>query len=97
MTLARFFRLIEYVLYILEGAVFLYALLSWFRPNFNFYRWLENIVSPILVPFRYLNDLLFGRAHLPVDLTCVLAILGLQLVNSLWWRLYLLLRTLRGR
>lgn len=97
MTLYRFFRLGQSILYIMECTVFVYAILSWFRPSYNLYRWLENIVTPIIAPFKYLHDLLLSRFELPFDFSCWLTILGLQLINSLWWRLYLILRTIKGR
>lgn len=94
MTLFRFFRFVRTLLYILEGSVLLYAITSWF-PRSALYQWLDRFLSPIMKPFRFLNDLLLGRFNLPIDFSCVLAILCIQLANTFWWRLYLILRTFR--
>lgn len=97
MTLFRFFRLVQSLLYILECSIFAYAILSWFSPRFSLYMWLDTLLTPILRPFRRLNDWLLRQFRLPLDFSCWFAILALQLANSVWWRLYLILRTLRGR
>lgn len=97
MTLYRFFRLLQTLLYVLEGTVFVYAVMSWIRAPYGFFKWLENIVTPILAPFKALNDLLLGRFNLPIDFSCLIAIFAFQIANSMLWRLYLILRTIRGR
>ncbi len=80
-------RGVYYFLYILEIAVFVYALMSWFvKPYNRFYVFLRNLVSPILAPFRPLSRKLMERGFM-LDLSVLFAILALRLLQSLLPRL----------
>lgn len=64
-------------------ALLLYALMSWFvRPDNAFYRLLARVCQPMIAPFRPLAARLLGRG-IPFDVSYLLALLALQLLQSL--------------
>lgn len=92
LTLYRVFQAGSYFLQIIDTAVLVYVVLSWFHPSFKLFYWLENFVSPFVRPFRRLSMWITSRTGIPLDFSCWFAVLGLQVINALWWRLYSLLR-----
>lgn len=92
MTLFRVFKAASIFLRIISSAIFIYTVLSWFRPRNNLYLWLESFVRPFVAPFRRLNLWLASRIRLPLDFSCWFAIIGISIVEQLLWRLYALLR-----
>lgn len=85
----------SYFLRIISTAIFIYAILSWFRPSFRAYDWLTSFVSPFLQPFRRLSYWLMNKTRIPLDFTCWFAIIGVEIVEFFWMRLYYLLRLIR--
>jgi len=83
-----FLRVIEY-------AILAYCVLSWFRPSFGFYYWLQGFIRPFIAPFRRLSVWLMRRTRMPLDFSCWFALIGLSIINRLWWRLYVLLAMIR--
>ena len=80
---------------LVTGAILIYCVLSWFRPTFRAYYWLGRFIEPFITPFRRLSLKLMRYFRAPIDFTCLFAVLGYQIIERLWWRLYLLLR-MRG-
>ena len=95
MTLYRVFQAGSYFLHIVQIAIAVYAVMSWFMRDTTLFRWLEAFISPFIAPFRRLGMWVSDRFHLPFDLTCVFAVLGIEIVENLWMLLYRLLRLLR--
>lgn len=94
LTLRSVFVAGAYFLHIVQTAIFIYVVLSWFRPRFKAFFYLENFVAPFVRPFRRLSVWITARTRIPLDFSCYFAIIGLQIVSSLWWRFYYLLRAL---
>jgi len=94
MTLYKVFQAGSIFLQILDSAILLYCVLSWFRPNFSFYYWLQSFIRPFVTPFRRLSVWLMSRTRMPLDFSCWFAIIGLSIIERLWWRLYILLRSI---
>ena len=92
LTLYRVFQAGSYVLQIVDTAILVYVVLSWFRPSFRFFYWLSNFVAPFIRPFRRLSEWIMVRTRIPLDFSCWFAVIGLQIINAVWWRLYYLLR-----
>ena len=92
LTLYRVFQAGSYFLQIVDTAILVYVVLSWFRPSFRFFYWLSNFVAPFIRPFRRLSEWIMLRTRIPLDFSCWFAIIGLQIINAVWWRLYYLLR-----
>ena len=92
LTLYRVFQAGSYFLQIVDTAILVYVVLSWFRPSFRFFYWLSNFVAPFIRPFRRLSEWIMVRTRIPLDFSCWFAIIGLQIINAVWWRLYYLLR-----
>ena len=92
LTLYRVFQAGSYFLNIVDTAILVYVVLSWFRPSFRFFYWLSNFVAPFIRPFRRLSEWIMVRTRIPLDFSCWFAIIGLQIINAVWWRLYYLLR-----
>lgn len=95
MTLYRVFQAGSVFLHIVQLAIAVYAVMSWFMRDTKIFRWLEAFISPFIAPFRRLGMWVAERFHLPFDLTCVFAVLGIEIVENLWMLLYRLLRTIR--
>lgn len=91
MTLYTVFKAGSLFLQVVDSAILLYCVLSWFRPSFRFFYWLESFIRPFVAPFRRLNVWLTSRMRIPLDFSCWFAIVGLSIVERLWWRLYALL------
>ena len=95
MTLYRLFQAGSVFLNIVSTAILIYVILSWFRPRNPAYLWLEGFVSPFVRPFRRLSVWIMSRTGLPLDFSCWFAIVGINIVNQLWWALYRILRGFR--
>lgn len=72
-------------------AILVYCVLSWFRPAFRAYYWLGRFIEPFISPFRKLSMKLMRYFRAPIDFSYLLAMIGYQIVERLWWRLYFLL------
>ena len=94
LTLFRVFQAGSYFLHIVDVAILVYVVLSWFRPSFRFFYWLSSFVSPFIRPFRGLSEWIMRRTGIPLDFSCWFAVIGLQIINRLWWWLYYLLRAI---
>ena len=76
---------------LIRGAIFLYCVLSWFRPAFRAFDLLGRFIQPFLAPFQRLSMYVMRRFRAPVDFSCLFALLGYGLLERLWVQLYLLL------
>ena len=76
---------------LITAAILIYCILSWFRPTFRAYQYLGAFVQPFVAPFRKLSVKLMNYFRAPVDFSYLFAILAIQVIERLWWRLYLLL------
>jgi len=90
-TLYDVFRTVSIFLYIIRTAILIYSFLSWGRPNFKAFYMLESFVRPFLIPFRRLSVWLMSKMRRPLDFSGWFAIIGLSIIDGLWWRLYGLL------
>ena len=89
------FYAVSIFLYVIRTAIVIYAFLSWGRPNFKLFYMLESFVKPFIVPFRRLSVWLMSKIRRPLDFSCWFSIIGLSIIDRLWWRLYYLLSTIR--
>lgn len=85
------FRAVSIFIEIIEWAIVAYCVLSWFRPRFRAFFLLRQFIAPFVSPFQKLSLMIMRRFNAPIDLTCFFAVIGMQLINRLWWRLYVLL------
>ena len=92
MTLYKVFQVGSAFLYVVRVAILIYCVLSWFQPRNNLFLWLETFIRPFVAPFRRFSVWLMRRTRMPLDFSCWFAIIGLQIINWVWWRLYYLLR-----
>ena len=90
-TLYEVFYAVSIFLRILRTAILVYVVLSWFRPRFKAFYLLENFVRPFIMPFRRLSIWLMSKFRMPLDFSCYFALVGISLLQQLWWRLYFLL------
>ena len=95
MTLYKVFQAGSLFLTIIRWAILLYVVLSWVRLRGNAYLWLESFVRPFVAPFRRFSVWLMSRTRMPLDFSCWFALIGLSIIERLWWRLYTILRALR--
>ena len=72
-------------------AIVIYCVLSWFRPNFRAFYMLRKFIQPFISPFQGLSLRLMRYFRAPIDFSMLLAVLAYQILERLWWRLYLLL------
>ena len=95
MTLYKVFQAGSLFLSVIRWAILIYVVLSWVQLRGNAYLWLEGFVRPFVAPFRRLSVWLMSRTRMPLDFSCWFALIGLSLVNQVWWWLYRVLRMLR--
>ena len=79
---------------LITAAILIYCVLSWFRPTFRAFELLGNFISPFVAPFRRLSMRLMHYFRAPVDFSYLFALLAYQIIERLWWRLYILLRAI---
>lgn len=82
------FRAVGIFLEIIEWAIVIYCVLSWFRPRFRAFFMLRQFILPFVAPFQRLSMKVSRYFNAPIDFTCLFAILGLQIAQRLWWALY---------
>ena len=92
MTLYKVFQAGSAFLYVVRVAILVYCVLSWFRPRNHLFLWLETFTRPFVAPFRRFSVWLMSRTRMPLDFSCWFAIIGLSIIERLWWWLYRLLR-----
>ena len=79
---------------LITGAILVYCVLSWFRPTFRAFDLLGRFIEPFVMPFRKLSMWLMRYFRAPIDFSFLLAMIGYQVLERLWWRLYYLLARL---
>ena len=94
MTLFQVFRAGSIFLGIVRIAILVYVLLSWLRPRWQAFYLLERFVTPFVMPFRRLSLWITAKLRVPLDFSCWFALIGISIVNELWWWLYRLLHML---
>ena len=93
LSLYTVFRAVGMFLSIIEWAIVIYCVLSWFRPRFRAFFILRQFIMPFVSPFQKLSMKVMRYFNAPIDFTCLFAIIGLQIIQRLWWRLYILIAT----
>ena len=82
------FRAVDIFLQVIQYAILIYCVLSWFQPRFQAFYLLRQFITPFVMPFQRLSMKVRQYFNVPVDFTCLFAVLGLQLAQRLWWMLY---------
>jgi uncharacterized protein YggT (Ycf19 family) len=82
------YRTLYLFLRIMDGALFLYVILSWIAPQTQVYYMLGRFVEPFLRPFRALSNRLFGRFAMPIDLSVIFAFFGIEILQYFLTRLF---------
>lgn len=91
----QIYRGVMMFLDIMSWLLFIYWILSWFRPNFKLYDMLESFMAPLMRPFRELNMKLMARmrAGRMMDFSYILAMLAIRIcryvVNIVFFRFIL--------
>lgn len=91
LSLYTVFRAVSMFLSIIEWAIVIYCVLSWFQPRFRAFYLLRQFIQPFVSPFQKLSMKVSRHFNAPIDFTCLFAILGIQILQRLWWVLYRLL------
>ncbi|MBR1558656.1 MAG: YggT family protein [Clostridia bacterium] len=91
LSLYTVFRAVSMFLSIIEWAIVIYCVLSWFQPRFRAFYLLRQFIQPFVSPFQKLSMKMSRYFNAPIDFTCLFAILGIQILQRLWWVLYRLL------
>lgn len=76
---------------VVSMAVFIYCVLSWFRPNFRAFYWLRSFVMPFVSPFQKLSLRVMRYFNAPIDFSFLFALIGFRIIRRLWWMLYALI------
>lgn len=79
------------VIRIIEYAMLIYCVLSWFQPRQMWFYKFREFLQPFVAPFQGLAQKVMARLNAPIDFTFLFAILGYQILERLWWTLYRLL------
>ena len=91
MSMYSVFRAVSIFIRIIKWAVVAYCILSWFRPRFKAFFLLRQFIMPFVSPFQKLSMKVMRYFNAPIDLTCFFAIIAFQLIDRLWWRLFILI------
>lgn len=73
---------------IIEAAILIYCVLSWFQPRFKLFFMLRQFIQPFISPFQVLSLKLMRYFRAPLDFTCLFALIGISIIERIWWRLY---------
>ena len=84
------FRAGSIFLRIIETAILVYCVLSWFQPRFRLFFMLRQFIQPFISPFQRLSLWVMHYFRAPVDFTCFFALIGISLIERIWWRLYVI-------
>lgn len=85
------FRTGSMILTVIEYAIVIYCVLSWFQPRFEAFFMLRQFIQPFVSPFQKLSMKVRQYFNAPLDFTCLFAIIGYQILSRLWWALYRIL------
>lgn len=88
LSLYAVFRAVATFLNIIEWAIVVYCVLSWFQPRFRAFFLLRQFIQPFVSPFQKLSLKVMRHFNAPVDFTCLFAIIAFQIAERLWWMLY---------
>lgn len=91
MALYTVFQAATYFVHLISVCIFGYCLLTWVAPQSSLRYWLERFVAPFCAPFRKLSQKIMMRWGARIDLSCWFAMIALEIVGNLLWRLYDLL------
>ena len=91
LSLYAVFRAVGTFLSIIEWAIIIYCVLSWFQPRFKAFFMLRQFIMPFVSPCQKLSMRVMRYFNAPVDFTCLFAIIAFQIIQRLWWRLYMLI------
>ena len=91
-SLSLVFQAVSIFIYVIRSGILVFTVMSWFRPQNKFYYFLGRFVAPFILPFRRLSMFIMRKTRIPVDFSCWFALIGLTIVNELWWKLHDLLR-----
>lgn len=89
MTIRSIFSALQMFLRILNGAIFVYWILTFLRFNNQLVQVLAKFIYPFAKPFNRLSRWIMRRTGLPIDFTLFLTIFGLSIVSNLLSVIYL--------
>ncbi len=95
MTLYRFFQAVSAFLGVLRVAILIHWFLTLFNARNAVVDWLGMFIQPFVSPFRQLSLWLMRKTNVPLDFSYFFSLIGLTVINRLWWALYALLRGVR--
>ena len=82
------FHALDLLCRILDYAIILYCVMSWFRSRTALFNWLGRFLEPIMSPFRGISRWICVKTGIPLDFTPYFAIIALSVIRNLLWRLY---------
>ena len=85
------FRAVDIFLQVIQYAILIYCVLSWFQPRFQAFYLLRQFITPFVASFQKLSMKVARYFNAPIDFTCLFAIIAFQIIQRLWWRLYMLI------
>lgn len=89
MTLYAIFKAATLFLRVIEIAILVYCVMSWFVRSSNpVFRWLHGFISPFVMPFRRISMWIIQKSRIPFDLSFWLAIIAIDIVKNVLWRIY---------
>ena len=78
-------------LQLINTAILIYCVLSWFRPTFRAFYTLQRFIQPFISPFQRLSLRLMSAFNMPFDFSCWFALIAIRILRRLWWMLYALI------
>ena len=88
LSLYAVFQAVMTFLSIIEWAIVIYCVMSWFQPRFQAFYILRQFINPFVRPFQKLSMKVQRYFNAPIDFTMLFAILGIQILQRLLGVLY---------
>ena len=82
------FYSLSQLLRLLSLAILVQVIMSWVYPQGKIFYWIGRLIEPIMAPFRSLSLWIRRRFNLPIDFSPWFAMIGINLVSQLIWRVY---------
>ena len=82
------FNALSQLLRLVSLAILVEVIMSWVYPRGKVYYWIGRFIEPVMAPFRRLSMWIMQRSGMPIDFSPWFAMIAINLVSQLIWRVY---------
>ena len=89
MTVYIVVRTVRIFFDVLTAAILLFCIMSWFPAarRTRLFEFVGRFIEPMVAPFRGLSGWIMRKTGIPLDFSVWFALIGLQILEELIWRL----------